>query len=196
MRSPPHRRRRLAATVAAVAGLAVLAGCGGAETNSTQGGYVTGNNLITVVEPGERKPAPSIEGTDLDGRPLSLDEFAGKTVVINVWGSWCPPCRKEAPDLDATARKLKDDGVEFLGIAVRENAPASRAFNEAQDISYPSLTDPSGRTLLGFAQNLPSQAIPTTWVIDEQGRVAARILDDTTESTLTSLIEDVQASTS
>ena len=172
----------------------VLAGCSGTETNGTEGGYVSGNKLITVVQPADRKSAPEISGTDLDGKTISLDDFDGKTVVVNVWGSWCPPCRKEAHALAATATKMRDGGVEFLGISVREDAASARAFNEAKKIPYPSLTDPSGRTLLGFAKNLPSQAIPTTWIIDSEGRVAARILDDTTESTLTSLIEDVQAS--
>lgn len=172
----------------------VLAGCSGTETNGTEGGYVSGNKLITVVQPADRKSAPEISGTDLDGKTISLDDFDGKTVVVNVWGSWCPPCRKEAPALAATATKMRDGGVEFLGISVREDAASARAFNEAKKIPYPSLTDPSGKTLLGFAKNLPSQAIPTTWIIDSEGRVAARILDDTTESTLTSLIEDVQAS--
>ena len=174
----------------------VLAGCSGTATNGTEGGYVSGNRLITVVQPADRKPSPEISGTDLDGNSISLDDFDGKTVVVNVWGSWCPPCRKEAPALAATATKMKNEGVEFVGISVREDAAAARAFNAAKKIPYPSLTDPSGKTLLGFAKNLPSQAIPTTWVIDSEGRVAARILDDTTESTLTSLIEDVQASVS
>lgn len=188
---------RVRTIVIVLAGIAVVvAGCSGPQTNSTEGGYVSGNQLITVVDADQRKPAPKLAGTSLTGEDLSLAQFEGKTVVVNVWGSWCPPCRAEAPALDATARNLKDEGVAFLGISVRENAAAALAFQRSKDISYPSLTDPSGKTLLGFSQSLPSVAIPTTWIIDSQGRVAARIVDETTESTLTSLIKEVQASVS
>ncbi len=185
----------IGATLAATA-VVIAAGCSGAQTNGTQGGYVSSDKRITIVKPADRMPAPKIAGNDLEGQPLSVKDFAGKTVVVNVWGSWCPPCRKEAPALAATAKKLKGDGVEFLGISVRENASAAKAFNDAKDIPYPSLSDPSGKTLLGFAKNLPSPAIPTTWIIDSNGQLAVRIADATTEATLTRLIKDVQGSVS
>jgi thiol-disulfide isomerase/thioredoxin len=178
------------------ASLVVLAaGCGGPETNGTKGGYVSGTDrLIVKVAPTDRKAAPVLSGDDLTGNPVSTADFAGKTIVVNVWGSWCPPCRKEAPALDAVARAMKPKGVEFVGIAVREDAATTLAFTKKHKISYPSISDTSSHLLLGFSKSLPSLAIPTTWIIDSKGRVAARILNGTVESTLTGLIEDVQAS--
>lgn len=181
------------------AGIVMLtAGCGGPKTDGTQGGYVsgTGDNKIVQIAPADRKTAPIISGKDLEGNPISTADWAGKTVVINLWGSWCPPCRKESPALDAVARAMKSKGVEFIGIAVREDAATTLAFDRKHDISYPSISDTSGAQVLGFAKSLPSAAIPTTWIVDAKGRVAARIIDVVTESTLTGLIEDVQKSTS
>lgn len=177
--------------------VALVAGCGGPKTDGTQGGYVsgTGDNKIVQIAPADRKKAPIIAGQDLEGHPISTADWAGKTVVVNLWGSWCPPCRKESPALDAVARAMKTKGVEFIGIAVREDAKNTLAFDRKHDISYPSISDTSGAQVLGFAKSLPSAAIPTTWIIDAEGRVAARIIDATTESTLTGLIQDVQKST-
>src|SRR5699024_10931140 len=126
---------------------------------------------------------PELSGEDLRGNPISLDDFAGKTVVVNAWASWCAPCRKEAPELRAAAKALKDEQVAFLGIAIRDERSAARAFNQRYDIGYPSILDPSSQTLLGFRDILPAVAVPTTYVIDSKGRVAVRILDRTTKST-------------
>ena len=175
----------------------LVAGCGGPATNGTKGGYVSASgNKVVQIAPADRKKAPVISGKDLEGKPISTADWAGKTIVINLWGSWCPPCRKESPALDAVARATKAKGVEFLGLAVREDAETTLAFDRKHDISYPSISDTSGAQVLGFAKSLPSAAIPTTWIIDSKGRVAARILDVATEATLTGLIEDVQKSTS
>lgn len=176
----------------------LVAGCGGPKTDGTQGGYLsgTGDNKIVQIPAADRKKAPVFAGNDLNGTPISTAGWAGKTVVVNLWGSWCPPCRAEAPALDAVARALKSKGVEFLGIAVREDAQTTLAFDRKHNISYPSISDTTGAQVLGFAASLPSAAIPTTWIIDSKGRVAARIIDRTTEATLTALIEDVQKSTS
>ncbi|MGZ5373522.1 MAG: TlpA family protein disulfide reductase [Aeromicrobium sp.] len=193
MRTPPTPKTGRLLLAASLVVLA--AGCGGPETNGTKGGYVSGEDrLIVRVDPADRKKGPVISGDDLNGDPVSTADFKGKTIVVNVWGSWCPPCRKEAAALDAVARKMKPKGVEFLGIAVREDAATTLAFTKKRKISYPSISDTTGHLLLGFTKSLPSQAIPTTWIIDSSGRVAARILNDTTASTLTGLIEDVQAS--
>lgn len=173
--------------------LVVLTSCSSTSADQTTGGFVSGDGAITKVEPAERKPAPDLAGPDLDGNRIALADFAGKTVVVNVWGSWCGPCREEAPALAATSKALKADGVEFLGIAIRDKTGNAKAFNRRWNIDYPSIDDPTSRTLLGFSKSLPAVAVPTTYIIDEQGRVAVRILDKTTQSTLTGLIEDVQA---
>lgn len=177
-----------------VAILLALVGC--STTNTNEGGYVSGNGVITVVDRADRKTAPKIAGTDLEGRPVALDDFAGKTVVINIWGSWCPPCRQEAPDLAAASRELEDDDVQFLGIAIRDQRSSALAFERRNEITYPSIDDPSARTLLGFAKTLPAVAVPTTYVIDADGKVAARALDKVSKNTLIGLVDEVQRSMS
>lgn len=175
-----------------------LVGCGAPKTDGTQGGYISGDadHRIVQIAPAERKPAPIIAGDDLDGNPISTKNWAGKTIVINLWGSWCPPCREESPALDSVARSLKSKDVEFLGIAQREDATTTKAFTRKHNIFYPNISDSSGSLTLGFAKSLPAAAIPTTWIIDAKGRVAVRVLDVITKATLEGLIEDVQKSTS
>ncbi|RYY43475.1 MAG: TlpA family protein disulfide reductase [Actinomycetales bacterium] len=177
--------------------LAVLAGCSGRGTEGSTGGYVSGSRFVSLVPVDEREEAPVLEGEDLEGEAISSADFAGKTLVVNVWGSWCPPCRKEAPVLQGVAEQYADQGVQFLGLNVRDQTAAARAFEKRIGTTYPSIVDTDGRQQLGFADSLPSQAIPTTWVIDAEGRVAARIIDpDLRASTLSGVIDDVLTSRS
>ncbi|HJT91199.1 MAG TPA: TlpA disulfide reductase family protein [Mycobacterium sp.] len=188
----PDTRPRLRGVLVAVVALVSLSACSGEiAADSTKGGYVTGGGAITTVPPSERKAAPELSGKDLNDRPISADKFKGKTLVVNVWGSWCPPCRKEAPALIKVSRDLKPRGVEFLGIAVRESATASKAFTDRHRVPYPSISNESGSLLIGFNSSLPTAAVPTTYVIDNRGRVAARILDAVTATTLTDVVEGV-----
>ncbi len=175
--------------------LVVLAGCSGIGTEGSTGGYVSGSKYVTFVEPDDREAAPVLEGEDLDGEALSSTDFEGKTLVVNVWGSWCPPCRAEAPTLNEVSDQYADADVQFLGLVVRDNPDAARAFERRFETPYPSIMDRGGRLQLGFAESLPSQAIPTTWVIDAEGRVAARIIDpELRASTLAGVIDDVKKS--
>ena len=169
----------------------VLAACGGVGTRGSTGGYVSGDGSITVVDPKDREKAPVLAGDDLEGRWLSTADLSGRVLVVNVWGSWCPPCRKEAPALVDVSRKYADRGVSFVGVLVRDKPAAALAFTRKHQTPYRSIADFSGRNLLGFSRSLPSQAIPTTWIIDRRGRVAARVMDDVTASTLAGLIDDV-----
>ncbi len=132
-------------------------------------------------------------GTTLEGRDLNLKQFAGKVVVLNVWGSWCAPCRKEATTLASAARELERDGVVFLGVNTKDTSEDNAlAFQRRFDVPYPSFFDPSGRTLLAFRGTLPPSAIPSTVVIDAQGRVAASILGEVpSRRTLVDLVQDV-----
>jgi thiol-disulfide isomerase/thioredoxin len=171
--------------------LVLITGCSKVATDGTKGGYVSGDGSITTVPPSKRKPAPELSGKDLEGGQISADQFKGKTIVVNVWGSWCPPCRKEAPALIEVSRTLKPEGVEFLGIDVREEPSPAKAFTDRLKVPYPSISDESGKLLVGFNSSLPTIAIPTTYVIDTEGRVAARILDEVTVKTLTDVVTDV-----
>lgn len=193
------RRATLVAVLATV--LLPLAACGGGR-DQTGNGYVgvdgSSADLITVVRPADRKAAPVLEGEDLAGEPLSTADFAGKTIVVNLWGAWCPPCRAEAPALKKVSDAYASKGVQFVGILTRSPDPSSAiAFNRRKGITYPSFADQGGRLELGFVKSLPTQAIPTTWVIDAKGRVAARIMDpELTAATLSGVIDDVQKSVS
>ncbi len=169
-------------------GLVVLAGCG---TSAAGNGYVAGDGSYTPVAPANRKPARVLSGTTVAGTSLTTSSYLGKVLVLNVWGSWCAPCRKEAPDLVAAADKTAEVAA-FVGINTRDLDPApARAFERAFGISYPSLYDPTGSLLLDLSEDLPPNAIPSTLVIDREGRVAARVVGTTTAATLIGIVTDV-----
>lgn len=185
----------------AVGTLVLVAACSGGGRDRTTDGYVGAdgkNQLVTLVPVADRKPAPELEGEGLDGEPLSTADFAGKTLVINLWGPWCPPCRAEAPVLKQISEEYASKDVQFIGMLTRTPDPSQAiAFNRRKGISYPSFADEGGSLELEFVSSLPTQAIPTTWVIDSKGRVAARIMDPKLRaSTLAGVIDDVQKSTS
>ncbi|MGH1563766.1 TlpA family protein disulfide reductase [Mumia sp. DW29H23] len=189
-RTPRQLAGRLLASVAAVA---LLAGCSSAtQADETTGGFVAGDGSITVPAASEREPAPELSGETLEGEQVALADFAGKTVVVNVWGSWCADCRVEAPAFAALDAETGDD-VQFLGINIRDSREAALAYDENFGITYPSIYDRTGQAVLGFRDSLPSMAVPTTWVIAPDGTVAARVLGSISESTLRGLIEDAGA---
>jgi thiol-disulfide isomerase/thioredoxin len=172
---------------------AVTSACGGSPGTGVKG-YVDGTGVITQLPVSERVKPGAVSGTTLDGDDLSLAEFAGKVVVVNVWGSWCPPCRKEARTLAAASRELEAEGVQFVGVNTKDSSPEQGlAFERRYDVPYPSFFDPSGRTLLAFNKTLNPSAIPSTVVLDAQGRVAASILGEVpSKQTLVDVVRDVQ----
>ncbi len=172
--------------------LVALAGCGGSGSGGSTEGFVSSTRTITVVPAAERLPAPELEGFDLEGEPLSTADVRADdhVLVVNVWGSWCAPCRREAPVLADASRRYASRGVAFVGLLSRDKPATANAFARRFDVTYPSLQDPGGRLQLRFADSLPSQGIPTTWIIDRKGRVAARVLAEVTKGTLDGLIDD------
>jgi thiol-disulfide isomerase/thioredoxin len=138
----------------------------------------------------DRKPAPDLRGSTLEGRDFTLSQWAGSVVVVNVWGSWCVPCRTETPELVQLANELDDRGVRFLGINIRDNPASARSFVDRYDVPYPSLEDPQGRLLLEFANVIPMSVVPSTVVIDRRGDVAARVIGAVTYPTLKGLLQD------
>ncbi len=113
-------------------------------------------------------------------------------MVLNVWASWCAPCRAEAGALEEVAIQFENQGVQFIGLNTRDSNAAARAFIRKFDVTYPSLVDTDGRIQLLFNDSLPPQAIPSTIVIDQKGRVAARALGVVTAATLRSMIEPLR----
>jgi thiol-disulfide isomerase/thioredoxin len=173
----------------------LLAGCGSPDTKSTgDKGYVIGDGVITRLAEDERVTPGPVSGQTLEGEEVDLGSFKGKVVVLNVWGSWCPPCRKEASLLADAARELESDGVVFLGINVRDaSTDQGLAFQEKYDVPYASIYDPSGKTLLSFRKSLTPNSIPSTLIIDTNGKVAASILGEVpSKSTLVELVREVQ----
>ncbi|WP_460817975.1 TlpA disulfide reductase family protein [Nocardioides korecus] len=169
-----------------------LAGCGSSPSTGDKG-YVDNAGIVTRLPVAERKTPGAVSGTTLEGKRISLSAYAGKVVVLNVWGSWCPPCRKEAPQLAAAAKQLSASGVVFLGIDTKDASPQQGlAYQRRYGVPYPSLYDPSGRNLLAFAGTLNPSAIPSTVVLDRQGRVAASILGELPSTqTLVDVVQDV-----
>ncbi|GAA3284907.1 TlpA family protein disulfide reductase [Streptomyces lavendulae] len=149
----------------------------------------------TVAAPRARPPAPALTGTDLDGNPISLAAFRGEVVVLNVWGSRCAPCRAEAGDLALLSGEVRGAGVRFLGINTRDrDRDAARSFVRAHGLDFPSLHDPTGALLLRFPPEvLNPQTIPSTLVVDREGRVAVAIGGAVSAGRLKPLIDRVAA---
>jgi thiol-disulfide isomerase/thioredoxin len=190
-------RTRAAWWTALLVALGLLLGACSGQVDDTEGdGYIGGVKRITPVEPQDRVAMPELAGLDLNGDPISTADFEGKVLVVNLWGSWCPPCRKEAPVLREVSENLADQNVQFIGVLTKDKPAAANAFNKKAGITYPSIVDEDGSLQLAFAKSLPSQAIPTTWIIDRNGKVAARIIDDNlTAKTLTDIIDWTKKST-
>ena len=144
---------------------------------------------LSIFPPSQRKPSPSLSGTTLSGAQFDLASLRGHVVVINVWGSWCGPCRQEAPILARISQQTYGEGVRFVGIDERDHDAAARAFERAFGINYPSVVDPDGQQLLPFSQVMPINAIPITLVLDPAGRIAARFVGAVDETTLRGVID-------
>ena len=144
--------------------------------NSGEAGFISGDGTATFLKIDERKSAPTLVAKDFKDQPIDLKDFKNKVVVINVWGSWCAPCRKEAKELEALYQKNKGSGVEFIGINIRDSKVAAEKFISNFGITYRNIYDRDGILLLGFKESLSPNAIPSTVFIDKNGLVAARQL--------------------
>lgn len=168
-----------------VASLLVLTGCATSGTSQAEESFIAGSGTVTTIKAGSRAQAPELKGMTLSGKEYAFT--GGKVAVVNVWASWCSPCRAEEPTLSALSEKYPE--VAFIGILTRDNPVNAEAFARSRQIPYPTIIDDS--LLIGFSKSLPANAIPTTLVIDRNGGVAARISGVVTVASLSKLIEDV-----
>jgi thiol-disulfide isomerase/thioredoxin len=185
---------------ALLVGVALLTSACASDPNSVSAqakagdrkGYVSGDGTIERL-PADRRAEPvELSGATIEGKQWSSADVRGKVVVVNVWGSWCPPCVKEAPDLQKAWEKYEGGGeVAFVGIDFREPPASGLAFVRSRRITYPSLSDESGAGILALQGR--ANAVPTTLVLDTAGRIAARVSGPVTEATVTALVDDVLA---
>jgi thiol-disulfide isomerase/thioredoxin len=162
---------------ALAAAAVLLAGCstGSNAVDVNNGGefrFVAGTPAGEVIAVADRRSAPQFGGQLLDGTEFSSTELSGHIAVINFWGSWCPPCRVETPEFQQVYAEVQGEGVQFLGIDVKDEQQLAAAFVQGKGIGYPSLFDPRGEVALAF-RDYPANAIPSTIVLDREGRVAA-----------------------
>jgi thiol-disulfide isomerase/thioredoxin len=193
-------KRALSAAAAVVALATLLTGCTNdplAEqyANGTTKNYISGAGTISEIKPADRGEPVVFEGETDAGDTVSSGDYAGDVLVLNFWYAGCPPCRVEAPDLEKVHESFADDSVSFLGVNVRDQAAQSLSFAKTLGVTYPSVMDADdGNLLLAFSGTVAPNAVPTTLVIDKQGRVAARILGGIEgTSNLTTLITDTLA---
>ncbi|WP_144663229.1 TlpA disulfide reductase family protein [Paenarthrobacter nicotinovorans] len=186
--------RRSILTGLAVVASAALAACAGPDTLAQQAAagdnknYVAGDGSVQEYGRESRGAPVSLDANLYDGTPVSSSDWSGSVAVLNFWYAACAPCRVEAPHLESLYQEFSPQGVKFLGINVRDEKPTAEAFERTFGVTYPSVQDKDGKVLLAMSRFVPPQAVPTTLVLDKEGRVAARILGGLDKSTLKALI--------
>ncbi len=190
---------RLSFVAAAVAGL--LVGCSSGDDAVAQGGtfefVAPGGETDIYYDPPDHRGRPGpVAGSELmdPSRTVSVDDFAGRVVVINVWGQWCGPCRAEVAQLQQVYNATRANGVTLLGIDVRDNnRQAAQDFVKDRNVTFPSIYDPAMRTMIAFGGRYPTTVIPSTLVMDLQHRVAAVFLRELLASDLQPVVQRIAA---
>lgn len=188
-------------SAAVLAGLVLLTACSTGDDAVAQGGtfefVAPGGKTDIFYDPPEKRSTPGkLSGPELTdpNQTISLEDFAGKVVVINVWGQWCGPCRAEIGQLQQVYDATRDKGVAFLGIDVRDNnRDAAVDFVTDRKVTFPSIYDPAMRTMIAFGGKYPTTVIPSTVVLDRQHRVAAVFLRELLAEDLQPVVERLAA---
>lgn len=195
MKSPTARRIR--ATIAFAVAAVALAGCANDDlaqqySASEDQGYVAGDGSWQEFAEGDRSASVEFSGTDESGQEIASADFAGEVTVVNFWYAACPPCRAEAADLEQVYQDFRDQQVHFVGVNVYDQADTIKSFNAEFGVTYPSILDVDDAAVrLAFSDNVSPQSIPSTLVLDREGRVAAVIRGVADPSILTSMIDRV-----
>ncbi len=197
----PRARTAAAGAVLALAASLALGACDsgsiGQSTPASNGqSFVSGSPGTTLFAAHSGPVVPRISGTTLTGRKLTLAQYHGHVVVLNFWGSWCTPCRVEAPVLASLSQHFTGHGVQFLGVDIRDSPATAEAFLPDAHISYPSFNDPGDEIALDFQDTVPPAGIPTTLVIGRDGRVTARVIGGVSYPGLRGLISRAMAQAS
>jgi thiol-disulfide isomerase/thioredoxin len=189
------KRRRRAVVVAAALGtgllVAVVLVSGWGRGGNSGVSYVDGNTSAVLYAAGHRPQAPEFTATTLTGSRLSFSAYRGKVVVVNFWGSWCVPCREEAPTLAAVAQQYQPASVAFLGVDVRDTTASAESFAHSFGITYPSVSDSSSVITLGFTAAVPIAGTPTTLVVDRTGHIAGAVFGQVTYPELNTILAKV-----
>ena len=191
-------RRRLLAGLGFGAAAPLLVACGGGDDvlagqagNADGKNYIAGDGSVAEYAQAERSEPVEFSGALFDGTEVSAESLRGAPAVLNFWYASCAPCRIEAPHLVSLHGQFASEGVTFLGVNVRDTATTARAFERTFEIPYPSMEDLSGDVLLALSDFVPPQAVPSTLVLDAEGRVSARVLGAVEEGTLRALLKTV-----
>ena len=193
-------KRRLTPLILLAAAALLLAGCSSDPLadqyrEGSSKGFIAGDGSVTEIDLADRGEPIEFSGVTETGETVTSADTLGEVLVVNFWYASCAPCRAEASDLQGLNAQFENEGASFLGVNVRDQAPNAIAFNETYSITYPSVLDVDAGTMqLAFSGSIPPNAVPTTLVLDAEGRVAARILGQVTSpSILETLIRDTIA---
>ena len=185
-------KRRTVVTVTAVVAVLLAGALAVTLLTSGKGNAANAPTAANTVayQAGHRPLAPDFSGTSLTGATIKLSSYRGKTVVLNFWGSWCSPCRGEAPTLAVLDQQYGAKGVAFLGDDVGDTPANALAFTRSAGITYPSINDQGYAVVQQLAAVVPLKDTPTTVVIDKTGHVAGMIIGAVNYGEMTTLLHD------
>ncbi len=185
-----ERASRVRVAAAVIAAL-LPAGCAPAVAPSNSGVARTEESAgVSRIAINDRQQAPQLNGATLDGSHFALADFAGNLVVVNVWASWCEPCRTESPVLAGLERQMASQKVRFVGIDETDTTSSATRFVASTGSTYPQLVDSDGN-LLGQLLLLPQKGIPSTLILDRHGRMAARVIGPVTGDEIQALVSEL-----
>lgn len=196
MPTPLAATARAAVLAAALLPVLGLSACSGGKNAVDQSAgnqfrYVQANKKGSVIEAAKRKQAGPVAGSLLVGGDYRLSDDRGKVVVLNYFASWCPPCQTETPQFDSIYRQRKSAGVQFIGMDVKDpSKSAAQSWIKDKDITFPVVYDEAARSAIQLG-DVPMAALPSTVVIDKQGRVAAVYVGSVLPADLTPALDEL-----